>query len=50
MRDVLLGMSSDPEGQRLLRELNLDGFSIQGPELYDRVAEMMRAFGEYESQ
>jgi phosphonate transport system substrate-binding protein len=48
MQQLLLGMATDPDGQKLLQELNLDGFSVQGPEIYDGVAEMMRAFGEFD--
>ncbi|WP_260294647.1 PhnD/SsuA/transferrin family substrate-binding protein [Sedimenticola hydrogenitrophicus] len=48
MQELLLGMSAEPEGQDLLKRLNLDGFSVQSPELYDSVAEMMRVFGEYD--
>lgn len=47
MRELLLGMSQEHEGQTLLKRLNLDGFSIQSPDLYNSVAEMMRVFGEY---
>ncbi len=47
LQKILLGMSSDPEGREILTRLGLDGFSIQKPELYDSVADMMRLFGEY---
>lgn len=46
VRDMLVGMRQDQQGNALLQDLNLNGF-IQGiPNLYDEVAEMMRAFGE----
>ncbi len=44
---MLLAMSDDFEGRKLLKRLNLDGFSVEQPSLYDGVAEMMRVFGEY---
>lgn len=45
-QNMLVGMGHDRQGKALLQRLNLDGF-IQGkPDLYDGVAEMMRAFGE----
>ncbi len=47
MQDLLLGMASDPAGSKILRSLNIDDFSVQGPDLYESVADMMRAFGEY---
>jgi phosphonate transport system substrate-binding protein len=47
MQELLLGMSEEREGQALLKRLNLNGFSIQSPDLYDSVAEMMMVFGEY---
>ncbi len=50
LQGILLKMSSEPEGREILNTLGLDGFSIQKPELYDSVAEMMRLFGEYESR
>ena len=43
---VLLGMAADPEGGELLRRLNLDGFTPGSEQLYDRVRQMMNAFGE----
>ncbi|HFQ15333.1 MAG TPA: ABC transporter substrate-binding protein [Rhodobacteraceae bacterium] len=50
LQKILLGMSSDPEGQEILAKLGLDGFSIQKRELYNSVADMMRLFGEYAQQ
>lgn len=47
MRRTLLGMRDDPTGQRLLDRLNIDGFVVGDKRLYDDVAKMMRAFGEY---
>ena len=44
LQDILLAMSSDPEGKEILATLGLDGFSIQKPELYDSVAKMIRSF------
>lgn len=46
MQGLLLGMASDEEGRKLLGRLNLDGFIEGRPELYDSVADMMKAFGE----
>lgn len=45
-QSILLGMASDAEGAALLRRLNLDGFIPGKEELYDRVKQMMTAFGE----
>lgn len=47
MQQMLLAMPEDREGRQLLKRLNLDGFSVEQPSLYDGVAEMMRVFGEY---
>ncbi len=47
MQQMLLAMPENPEGKALLKRLNLDGFSVQSPTLYDNVAEMMQVFGEY---
>ncbi len=46
MQTVLLGMTTEPEGQALLARLNLNGFIAGSPKLYDSVSEMMTAFGE----
>lgn len=43
---VLTDMTIDPAGKALLKRLNLDGFAVNSPKLYDSVAQMMRAFGE----
>lgn len=47
MRRVLMGMKDDTQGRLLLSRLKLDGFMPGSPKLYEGVAEMMRAFGEY---
>ncbi len=46
MQDVLLNMKNDTHGRVLLKRLKLTGFIAGSPKLYDRVAEMMRLFGE----
>jgi phosphonate transport system substrate-binding protein len=46
MQQVLLGMAADPTGRQLLERLNLDGFVVGDPRMYDSVAEMMHVFGE----
>ena len=46
MQDILLGMADEPQGRAMLERLNLNGFITGTPRLYDRVAEMMRLFGE----
>ena len=43
---MLIGMRQDAQGNTLLQHLNLNGFIHGVPDLYDEVAEMMRAFGE----
>lgn len=47
MQRVLFGMKDDPTGRRLLERLNIDGFVAGERSMYDDVAKMMRAFGEY---
>jgi len=47
MQATLLGMQNDPDGKRLLERLNLDGFVVGHKSMYDDVAKMMRAFGEF---
>ena len=42
MQSMLLDMSENREGQKLLARLNLDGFSIQKTDLYDSVSKMMK--------
>ena len=46
MQDILLDMVNEPQGRAILERLNLNGFITGTPKLYDRVAEMMRLFGE----
>ena len=46
MQDVLMNMENDAQGRELLSRLKLTGFIAGSPKLYDRVAEMMRSFGE----
>ena len=46
MQRHLLDTSASEKGRSLLARLNLDGFTIGSPALYDGVARMMRAFGE----
>lgn len=46
MQRMLLGMSGDVQGIELLRRFNLDGFTPGDVQLYEGVAQMMRAFGE----
>ncbi|MEJ2380070.1 MAG: phosphate/phosphite/phosphonate ABC transporter substrate-binding protein [Gammaproteobacteria bacterium] len=40
---TLVHMSDDPQGRRLLRELNLDGFAVEPPALFDSIHQMMLA-------
>ncbi|MEW6293153.1 MAG: PhnD/SsuA/transferrin family substrate-binding protein [Pseudomonadota bacterium] len=47
MQRVLLDMSNDVAGRRILEQLNLDGFTVGELRLYAGVVDMMRAFGEY---
>ncbi len=47
MQKLLMEMKNDPQGREILADLDLDGFSIQKPDLYQGVVEMMREFGEY---
>lgn len=47
MQRVLLDMPRDEAGRMLLERLNIDGFIVGDRRLYDGVARMMRAFGEY---
>jgi phosphonate transport system substrate-binding protein len=42
MQAVLVGMSDDPEGKDLLRRLDLDGFAVGSPRLFDGIARMVR--------
>lgn len=45
-QNVLLGMATDDEGMALLKRLNLDGFTPGTASMYEKVEEMMLAFGE----
>jgi phosphonate transport system substrate-binding protein len=40
VRRVLLAQEDDADGRRLLGELNLDGFSAEGPALFQDIAQM----------
>jgi phosphonate transport system substrate-binding protein len=42
MRHVLLNMSHDEAGKKLLSQLNLDGFTPANDRLYHRISLMMR--------
>lgn len=44
VQQILLTMNEDAEGRRLLRDLNLDGFTAGDIGLYDRVDAMMKSF------
>ncbi len=46
LRGVLLEMAKDPEGVRLLKRLNMDGFTVGDPKAYAEVARIMRFMGE----
>jgi phosphonate transport system substrate-binding protein len=46
MRDALLGMAADPDGAKLLKDLNIDGFVAGDPKLYAEVERMMREMGD----
>jgi ABC-type phosphate/phosphonate transport system substrate-binding protein len=40
LQQALFQMSNDKEGQRLLKVLNLDGFTYSNARLYDTIEEM----------
>lgn len=46
MQRALIEMSSDPDGIKLLRRLNIDGFIVSGDKLYRDVYLMMRRAGD----
>lgn len=46
MQKLLLEMPSDEEGRALLKELNLDGFIVGDPRLYERTERLIRAVGD----
>jgi phosphate/phosphite/phosphonate ABC transporter binding protein len=41
-RDTLLGMAADAEGRTLLERLDLDGFAVVSPALYDSIRDVAR--------
>ena len=45
MQQALLAMDQDAQGRNLLVGLNLDGFVAGDPRFYDRVSQMIEAFG-----
>ena len=45
LRGALTNMADDPEGQRVLRQLNLDGFVVVKPALYESIAKMSQSLG-----
>lgn len=42
MQDLLIGMKDDPEGRRLLKQLNLDGFERGSERLFDGVEKNLK--------
>jgi phosphonate transport system substrate-binding protein len=46
LRRVLLGMSADPQGAKLLKRLNMDGFVAGDPKDYAEVLRVMQVLGE----
>jgi phosphonate transport system substrate-binding protein len=44
-RDALLAQAEDGEGRALLADLNLDGFSVEGPGLFADIAAMAERLG-----
>lgn len=45
LQRVLENMPEDPEGRRILLQLNLDGFVAANPSLYESIEDMARALG-----
>jgi len=45
--EALIGMSSDPLGQKILSALHLDGFIRADPSLYDGIAEKYRELKDF---
>jgi phosphonate transport system substrate-binding protein len=45
LQDALLRMAGDPQGQKILQQLNLDGFVRVQPGLYDSIAKMSQSIG-----
>jgi phosphonate transport system substrate-binding protein len=46
LRRVLLEMSADPEGVKLLKRLHIDGFVVGDPKAYAEVARIMHVMGD----
>jgi phosphonate transport system substrate-binding protein len=46
VRRVLLAQEGDADGRHLLGELNLDGFSAEGPALFQDIAQMAGLVGQ----
>lgn len=46
MQSALIGMAKDPEGLKLLKRINLDGFIPGETKLYERLVQMKKALGE----
>lgn len=45
LRKALLGMVADADGAKLLKKMNVDGFTAGDPAMYDAVEHMMREVG-----
>lgn len=48
-RSLLIGMSADPEGRRILSRLSLDGFSPESEDLYAGIAHIMREVNDFQA-
>jgi phosphonate transport system substrate-binding protein len=46
LQKILMGMAADPAGLQLLRQFNLDGFTLGEPQMYDPVEKMMHTAGD----
>lgn len=46
MQSVLIGMAQDPEGLKLLKRINLDGFVPGEAKFYESLVQMKKALGE----
>jgi len=46
MRSVLIGMARDPEGAKLLKRMNLDGFVPVHADFYESLLKMRKSLGE----
>lgn len=46
MQSVLIGMAHDPEGMKLLKRMNLDGFIPGEAKVYESLVQMKKALGE----